>query len=374
MHVSTSEETLFWLIDELLVRWKAKPRRYPFSRPDAIIPQTIIPDDLRKNKEMLAVWYIAICNHMKGRVASMEAFRGNIRIWEKYPWFFIPKQALWEPRKRLLDIYDEFLPIDKKTNVRGLMINYQHLETYYGGKALNLIKGMNSYEEAERRIRNKRTKSERHTAGVAGEGFFGFQHKMVSMLVYFYDWERLFKKRFPYPSPADFHNFRIGLASKSLIVTGAKDDTIRDQERISAPWRAMVLKYIIERDVDPIDVADVLWLYSSVMCGNSPLTRTRKAELNGSGMFRQDHLPHHDDNRRFLRPNYRPALAESCLRCFLLNRCDYAIPSAPYYSAGKIVLRPRLKIEKHIDPKHLAEPTYLSDQKHPTLPFDPKPE
>lgn len=370
MHVSTSEESLFWLIDELLVRWRASPKLYPFNRPDAIIPRNIIPEELRKDKEMLAVWYIAVCNHMKGRVTSLDAFRGNIKIWEKYPWFFIPRQALWESDKRLLDIYDEFLPIDKKVNVRALKLNYQFLETYYEGKALNLIKGMASYEEAERRIRNKRTKREKDIAGVAGEGLFGFQHKMVSMLVYFYDWERLFKKRFPYPSPADFHNFRIGLASKSLVVTGAKDDTVRDQEKISAPWRAMVFKYIVTRKVDPIDVADVLWLYSSVMCGNSPLTSTRKAELNGNGMFEQDHLPHHDDDRRFLRPNYWPALAESCLRCLLLDRCNYAVPSAPYYSAGKIVLRPRLKVEQLLNPKHLGKVSYLPDEDHPTLPFD----
>lgn len=372
MQARTDKKALFWLIDELLVRWRATPRRYPFNRPDAIIPQTIIPDELRKDQEALAVWYIAVCNQMKGRVASMEAFRGNLRILSKYPWFFNPREVLknYGPRD-LEQVYKEFLPIDKETNARGLLWNYRLLDVHYDGSAIKLIKSLTSYDEAERRLRNKRTKRERVAAGSAGEGMFGFQHKMVSMLVYFYDWERWFKKRYPYPSPADIHNFRIGLTSKSLIVEQVEGDTIKDYEGISAPWRKAVMEYIIERGEDPVDVADVLWLFSNLMCGNSPMTHTPREEKEAdNGMFEEKELPHFNGTVQFLHPNYRKDLEETCLNCFLLDKCDYAIPARPYYNKGLIVLRKRPKIELSIDLSRIKEPVFEADIDHPKLPFE----
>jgi hypothetical protein len=271
----------------------------------------------------------------------------------------------------MLDIYGEFLPIDKETNVRGLLTNYRLLDVHYNGKALDLIKGMNSYEEAVRRLRNKKTKQERVAAGIAGEGMFGFQHKMVSMLVYFYDWEGWFKKRFIYPSPADIHNFRIGLTSKSLVVEEAVNDTIKDYEGISAPWRKAVVEYLVERGEDPLDVSDVLWLFSNVMCGNSPMTHTPREEQEaGNGMFEEKELPHFDGEIQFLHPSYRRDLEQTCLNCFLLDRCDYAVPARPYYNKGMIVLRRRPKIEMHVDMSKLKEPEYAPPVVHPTLPFE----
>ncbi len=380
MLVRTDKEALFWLIDELLVRWRATPKAYPFNRPDSIIPQTIVPDELRKNKETLAVWYIAVCNQMKGRVSSDEAFRGNIRIWRKYPWFFNPREVLQNHGPQELEaVYKEFLPIDRKTNVRGLLWNYRLLDVHYDGKALGLLKKLTSYEQAERRLRNKRTQRERIAAGVGGEGMFGFQHKMVSMLVYFYDWEGWFKKRFIYPSPADIHNFRIGLSSKALIVENAPDEMVRDYEGISAPWRAAVVEYMVERKEDPVDVSDVLWLYSNLMCGNSPMTHTprsekkkkkgEKEEKKPVAMFEESEIPHFNGVRQFMHPSNRKAIEETCLNCFLLHKCDYAIPAQPYYNEGVIMLRKRPKVEEHFDLSTIAPPKYEIADEHFELPI-----
>ena len=365
MEVISSYERVEWLIDMLLARWRSSPKGYPFNRPDAIIPQTIIPDELRRDKKTLANWYLVVDEHMKGRVNSMEAFRGGIRIWQRYPWFYDPKVILWEKPSRMIEILEECLPTDKVNVVRDLRINFQHLLTYYDGSALNLIKGLTSYEEALRRILNKRTRGQRKEAGHGGEGLYGHRHKMVSMLLYFYDWEGWLKPRFVYPSPADIHNFRDAIAGKGLEVIGiGKDLIIRDYEKISAPWRAMVMQYIKARKEDPVDVADVLWLFSNLMCGNSPLTETSKKERgNGSGMFDQEELPHLNGVQQFLHPKYRRDLEATCLVCPLLDTCDFAIPARPYYDDGKLVLRPRPRIEDHIDRAHLKEPTYPAASK-----------
>ena len=383
MQFETSEEALFEFLDDLLARWNSKPKRFPFNKPSAIIPQTIIPEELRKDREALATFYVAIDNDMKGKVTSITAFKGYIEIWKKYPWFFDPRVLLWEKQSRVIEIYEEFLPIDKLAKTKALFINYRHLMQYYDSNALNLLRGVRNYDEALRRLLNKRSsKRELRVAGYAGEGLFGHQHKMVSMLVYFFDWEGWLKPRFIYPPPGDIQNFRGALSSGSIIPQGLNSDVIGNYKLIGEPWRRGTMKYIRVRKADPRDVADVAWLFGAEMCGNSPLTVSKrrprgpkykkeekpKVEL----MFGDEDLPEVTDVRQFLQPKYRKDLEETCLICPILSRCNFAIPAGPYYDEGEIVLRPRPRVEDHIDRTHLREPTYTTPEpdNHRPLPFE----
>lgn len=371
MHVTTSEKAGFWLIDELLARWYATPKRYPFNRPDAIIPQTIIPESLRSNRDMLCNFYLAICNHMKGRKTSLQAFKDYIKIWEEKPEFFDPHWVIFQSVKDIEDIFQEYVKLDAVVSARAWMINCRHLIHHYKGSAYNILKGVKDYKEAEHRLLNKRTQTELREAGWR-PGFYGFRHKMVCMYIYFIDWEGLIpkKSRFYYPTPADIQNFRIALNAVALFVHNPPQDGIRDYEKISAPWRVMTMKYMQLRKADPRDVADVLWLYGGVMCGNSPLTETvNPKERPPSFLSNDDGV---DPARRYLHKNYRSALEQTCLVCFLRDQCNYAIPAAPYFDEGRLILRPRLRVEELIDPEHLRnlkEPVFHVEEDHPPLPL-----
>jgi hypothetical protein len=244
----------------------------------------------------------------------------------------------------------------------------QHLYTYYDSNARNLFKGVTDWVEAVRRARNKRGTKEIREAGYAGQGLYGHQEKMVSMQLYFQDWEGWLKKRFPYPAPSDLHNKRVAVAGKGLVVQGLAGDNsgeyggvVIDDEMVAKPWRDSVLRYIIEFKEDPIDVADVLWLFSNLMCGNSPLTATSKnPKTNGSGMFDVEDLPHADGVQKFLHPKFRKDLEATCLICPFLQTCNFAIPARPYYDKGWLVFRPRPKVEDHIDRTHLKEPVFTT--------------
>lgn len=359
MIIEPSYEATVAVINELLARWRSTPMRYPFNRPDAIIPQKIIPGWLRENKQIFANWYVAVCLHMKGRITSLDAFRGHIRVAKKYPEFYIPHRVRWHSDDTLIKILTECrLTSDHRNVIRDWRMNTMHLDTYYHGNAINLLKGLTSWEEAIRRIKNKRTKKERKEAGYAGEGLNGFQEKMVSMLLYFFDWEGWLDPRFPYPSPSDIQNIRAAIAGGALRIIDP--DSTRRHDFFTAPWREMVLRYIRERNENPIDVADVLWLFGNLMCGNSPLTETRIDEgINGSGLFDEENLPHHLGVEKFLHPAYRRRLEETCLVCPFRKFCHLVIPAQPYYKKGIVDLRRRIKMEEHIDISQLSEPVYF---------------
>ena len=370
MRVTISEEAVFAFVDELLARWNAKPKKYPFNRSDAIIPQNVIPAELRANKQVLATFYLWICTHMRGGLESLQAFNAYINIWRAMPLFFEPRWVEWHSPQEITVIYERFgLGWDKKNAGKILVENSKRLIRNWGGNPLNLLRGLDSYDEALRRIKNKRNKRELEAAGEQGAGFMGQQHKMVSLTVYFFDWEGWLRPRFPYPSPADIHNFRGGLNSGGIVVSELKNNAIRNVEKISAPWRAVIMKYIKVRRADPVEVADALWLFSLVMCGNSPLTITEQSNGAQEMFFDEADVPRESGVKKFLQPGYRKALEETCLVCPILERCRFAIPSRPYYSKGLLVMNERPRVEDYIDRSLLREPVRYAEVKHPML-FD----
>ena len=287
MSVTVNRKILFRLLDELLARRAGN--LFPYTKKDAVIPQTIIPDDLRKDKRVLACFYFYACIYMRGGIESVQAFNALIRMWRKHPYMFDPLEAQWLEQRKVKALLKRYIGWDSEAASITWLENSRRLVQYWRGDPLMLIKGLRSYDEALRRIRNKTSKIDQRQAGTDGAGFRGFQPKMVSMLLYFYDWEGWLEKRFYYPPPADFHNFRLGF-NQGAIVLSVWVETVRVSEKISILWRNATMDYLRARKADPVVVADAIWLFSLVMCGNSPLNRTTKT--NGSGMFAAKDLPH----------------------------------------------------------------------------------
>jgi hypothetical protein len=341
MKVTVDRDILFPVLDTLLER--RRRNAYPYNKPDAVIPQNVIPKELRDDKWALACFYFYICIYMRGGIESLQAFNAMLRMRDDHRHLFDPYLARWHKPEEIQEVLKEYVGWDSKAASINWHVNSWRLTEHWKGNPLLLVKGLRTYKEALRRIRNKLTKGDVQEAGADGVGFRGFQPKMVSMLVYFYDWEHLLEERFLYPAPADFHNFRLGLNQGAIIVTHGEDKRLAATEVISRPWREALMAYLRLRKADPIEVADAIWLWSLVNCGNSPLNSTRVT--NGSGMFTEQALPHDTGLTHYLNPKFRKALNETCLRCPLLPNCKYSIPSKPYYTKGKLILRPRPKIE-----------------------------
>ncbi|MDP2593741.1 MAG: hypothetical protein Q8P36_00140 [bacterium] len=343
MLIKVNRKIAFELFDALLERWTAEPKQFPYNQPDAILPQAYLSEDLRTDKRMLACFYFYVCIYMRGGIESLQVFRALERMLLEHPALFDPYVAQWLTPSGMETVLREYIGWDAKRASINWVENSRRLVRNWDGNPLRLLAGLRNWNEALRRLRNKRTKRDVRAAGTSGEGFYGFQPKMVSMLLYFYDWEGWLEKRFLYPSPADFHNFRLGL-NQGAIAVSPTQPVLRTSEKLSAPWRATVMAYLRLRRADPVKVADALWLFSLVMCGNSPLTVTKTG--NGAGLFAQEDLPHVVDDQTFRLPKFRRALERTCLRCPFVERCTLAIPSQPYYRKGLLVLRPRPRVEE----------------------------
>jgi hypothetical protein len=378
MEISVDQKMVFELLDVLLERWRANPRRFPFDKPEAVLPQAVdIPEEVRRDKAALARFYFYACIYMRGGIESGQAFRALVQMWRAHRDLFDPLHAQWMGIPDVQEILKGFVGWDSLSAATSWVENSGRLMRHWDGDPLNLIKGLRDYDEALRRIRNKSGKGEKAEAGLDGLGFRGFQAKMVSMILYFFDWEGWLRPRFLYPSPADFHNFRLGLNQGAIIVPPGTR-YVRQSEALSKPWRTAVLEYLRIRGADPVEVSDVLWLFSLVMCGYSPLTTTREPSYTGAGLFRKHGGLEHDETRlRYLSPRYRQQLQATCLSCPFNETCTLAIPARPYYRKGILVLNERFRVEEYLGSFETAaalpsrRQAEADRRAHHTFDFDP---
>lgn len=353
----------FHVLDEIVIgRWKATPRKFPFDQRDAVIPQTIIPGFMRRGNDLEALYlfYFYICLYMRGGIESLQAFNGMLAMRRDYPKLFDPFWAQNRFIEEVQPIIAKYIGWDSEAVARFWIANSKRLVVYWDGRASLLFSGLTSYDEALRRLKNKLTKKEIREANCNdnhGHGFMGFQEKMVSMYLYFIDWEGLLETPFIYPTPADFHNFRLALAHR-IMKLDPEPAHVRATEKISKPWRDFTVEYLEARKgvVTPVELADAIWLFSLVACGNSPLTDFHEQkDKNGHGMFDMHSLRHEAPN--FLSPKYRERLKRTCLSCPLIDSCELAIPAGPYYQrrgrretafGGQLYLQERFLIERHL--------------------------
>lgn len=360
---------IFPLLDTIVGLWREKA--YPYNRPDAIIPQTIIPQDLRSDRFTLACFYFYACIYMRGGIESLQAFNALIRMWRTYPDLFDPGKAAFMSHDIVQPILKKHIGWDSKEAARNWIENSQRLLKHWGGDPLRLLQKLRGWDESCRRMRNKLSKKDRIAAGDTGGGFRGWQFKMVSMYLYFCDWEGWLERPFIYPSPADFHNFRFGLANEGIEVRlSFEEDTIRqieeetegglvvrNSEKLSKPWRDCIMAYLRARNTTPVELADALWLFSLVMCGNSPLTLfTTKRPNGGAPLLTHGGVAETWEQSGWALQRRQKQLQQTCLVCPVAPTCKFAIPSQPYYRKGKLIMRPRRQLDVVLESRLVKPP------------------
>ena len=366
--VVVDKEAGFHVFDTIVERWKAEPKMFPYDHPRAIIPQNLIPNSVRDNVETLCNFYFYVCLYMRGNIESIQAFRGLIAMYEKHPDFFDPLFAQGLSQEVLQPILARYVGRDS-FKVSGFWIeNSRRLTRNWNASTKKLFAGIRSFNEGVRRIKNKLTKRDLMKANETdgrGEGFQGFQEKMVSMLIYFMDWEGLLKHNFLYPTPADFHNFRLGFGL-GIMKLKPFQESVRVSDRISKPWRNLTMRYLRARreTVTPVELADAIWLFSLAICSESPLTTYHEKEKtfsNEYGMFDEELLPQ-TTAPPHMDPKLKGRIARTCLSCPVISRCRFAVPAYPYYQNGLLTFWERFPVERHTQ---LLTPDYLPRGKKP---------
>ena len=357
----------YYLFDTLVERQREK--KFPYDMRDAFIPQKVIPSQMRSDTFVLACFYFYVCLYMRGGIKSLQAFAAMLRMYHDHPKLFDPAYAQYLQPAELQLVIAKYVGWDAKA-VAGFWIeNSKRLVRKWNGDPRNIVKGLDNYEEALRRIQNKATASRkvREEADAIygnGLGFMGFQPKMVSMFIYFMDWDNLLPIKFLYPAPADFHNFRLALSHQALVLD-PMPITYRVNEALSVAWRNMMMRYLKDRgNVTPVELADALWLFSLVLCGESPLTMYKEpqvieGQLGPANDPGDELFPHDKTMMHFSSKRRRNDLKRTCLACPILNTCTLAIPAAPYYQrkdgregawGGQLLLQARPVIESTYKP------------------------
>jgi hypothetical protein len=368
--VIVDEQRGFALFDQLLSLWAAKS--FPYNRPGALIPQTLIPDSIRhhENPETIYCFYFYACLYMRGGIESAQAFRALINLYTDHQDLFDPHHAQQLTVAELRPILKEYIGWDAANVAKFWILNSKRLVRNWDGKVSNICKDLTSWDEAQRRIWNGDHWPKRNVFGKAStrgkhQGFVGFRPKMVAMLVYFLDWEGLLETRFVYPTPADFHNFRIGLGQRVLRLV-PEPISLRNHELISAPWRDLTMKYLEGREADPVALADAIWLFSLEACGNSPITTRRSPDhtaASAGGLDLDGGL--RDPHTRLLQRRHLMRILNTCGQCPIRATCELAIPAGPYYQrrgerpeayGGHLYLNPRFRFEEHVPQVVLDRP------------------
>ncbi len=370
MQVILHKNRLFEVVDQLLAL-KAK-NLYPFNRTDAVVPQTLIGEDIRRDKRALSLFYFYACIYMRGGIVSSTAFKLLLKMRGDFPWMFEPSAVVAHPVAEIQAMLKRYIGWDYEKAGEYWHENSRLLLASWGGSPMNIIEATRNYDDALNFYVNKNKKGSRQpktpyeilTFDQKSVGFWGHQHKMASMQVYFADWERLYPKRFLYPGPVDFHNYRIFLTTGTVQIDTSV--AVNFSEKVSKPLRGALVEYMKKRKQDPIDIADVLWLFSLLMCGESPHTQTKEQKLKPLPLLSAGQV---EESWRVTQwsQGKMTALNRSCHVCAFNESCKYAIPAGPYYGkrgdrdqpGGKLVLRQRPPLASYLKP-HQIDPSLIN--------------
>ena len=169
MLVIINRKIAFELFDALLERSTATPKRFPYDQKDAILPQAHLSKDLRGDKRLLACFYFYACIYMRGGIESMQVFRTLERMLMEHPALFDPYVVGWLAPSGMETVLREYIGWDAKRASINWVENSRRLVRNWDGNPLNLLAGLHNWNEALRRLRNKRTKRDVRAAGMDGE-------------------------------------------------------------------------------------------------------------------------------------------------------------------------------------------------------------
>ncbi|MDB5193994.1 MAG: hypothetical protein JWN50_8 [Parcubacteria group bacterium] len=318
-----------------------------------------LPDGLIWGSREHALYLWFLCIYMKGGINSQVAITQLSKLYTDHQWIFMPENLLGLDKLELRWVIEW---LGTTLQEYGLGSNVEESKRTWVWNSVKLAKFWNSdprdiFREAEKnaeaswqsyeaakanydalaRLIIRKPGSTHETIMSQPNGFYGFQHKMVSMIIYFFIHAGILVS-FPYPVPVDFHILRV------LISTGILGIRKRTERRWgSRHWefrekflpyaREVTLRYVVEERANPQHLADVLWILSRSWCRHHP---GNKSSVEKTRTARRRHITdlpvvwNASTERRYDR---------TCGRCPIENECRWNIPSSYYYVKGCIVLR-----------------------------------
>lgn len=305
---------------------------HPFNLPTTVTPQdeAHLPPGIKSNPEVYAYYLFCLCLFMTG-MDSVTASKGLAKMYLYHPELFEhPSNVLVISRPKLARHLSNFGLSFSDRNAVHWQANSATLIKRWKGSVLTLVAELNGdYDESCRRmIRNK----SRDVTKL--QGFYGFQHKMVSMLLYYLMAEKLIPE-FPHPIPVDFHILRLSVACEVIVRPDVKLPADYYSPQVLRATRAVTEQYQRDAGVGPVELCNALWLYGKAMCRYNPGNKSRVGLYAARRTAIEANHPVW--NEKELKDWQR-----SCGSCAVQQLCMFDIPSSSYFIRGQLIaLRPR---------------------------------
>jgi hypothetical protein len=308
-----------------------------------------------------SLYLFFLCIYMKGGIISSVAIINLSRLYEAHPEIFLPENLLgfedheleWVIEWLGQKLREYGLGVNVEESKMTWVWNSQKLAKYWDSDPRKIFvrsdeiaeETWHSYEAAKANfdalgtILMRKNNMTHEEFKESPNGFYGFRHKMVSMIIYFYDDAGIIK-RIPYPLPVDFHILRVFFATGILKMKKNKKRKWRThrwdyRERFLPYAREVALRYVVETKADPRILAECPWILSKTWCVQHPGNSSSVDKVNRARRRYITDLPvvwNEKTERRYDR---------TCGRCPVEHLCEWNIPSAYYYVKGAIVLRSR---------------------------------
>ena len=348
MQIKFNEDRALKIFGILNRLWREKKGLYN----NIILPQNAWPL-LPKEPKQLANYLFFAALPMRGGVVSEDPFKWIWQLSQNFPTMFEPEIVAkeWPPEKiegavkRITpDILNGKGVGEKGAGALGYKID-QHskawyenslvLSTYWGGDLRNVFWGVTDFEEAFRRIDNRRNEA----------GFRGMRRKIFSLLTIWLQEKKLIPM-FPTPLPVDFHVLRVFWATEIIELRDIKPPRSFEQyypslvdkpaTRVKEQLVDQIAKwsqgFLEEHRLPHLNINPAVWVLSRDLCAGHLQNTSRK---NGTVLF----LPEELRNAPGLWPS---KYKNPCHYCPIEKFCTGCVPSVPYYRRGILVRMERV--------------------------------
>ncbi len=302
---------------------------FPYNLDSVRVPHDPrhMPETMPRGGVEHAMFLWSTCYYMRGGTKSVDSLKLLANVYDAHPDLFDTDRVAEQDPLMVADLLKSFhLGYQHIQIGRFWVENAKRMQHKWQGDPRNIFDGVTDYDECLTRVSNDKK----------GGGFFGFQKKMTSMILYYLMDDELIEP-FVFPLPVDMHVMRISIAHEILRFIGYDPDDNLLSDEVLDFTRNFYYSYALKHGIDPLRLCDAIWLLSQSLCGKQPGNVTLEPEGRKNRNGRKTiliPLP-----VRIEDVSQQNQYEHTCRSCPVESTCVWNVPGKIYYVQGDLKRR-----------------------------------